>query len=132
MNTHSYPHTIVLLSSSFKKPNRRLFFTRARLFFDRIELTGWAFGKKYSTHIFLNEIDKIEWDAEASGAVFFLTEGHQVHLELPEMQRWKQSLETRFQWNTSGAYPLPLTTVNSTLRRDLPLQDVVTFTTCMG
>ena len=35
----NHPHSVVLLTSRFQYPDRRLFFTRARLFFDRIELS---------------------------------------------------------------------------------------------
>ncbi|MFQ5572106.1 MAG: hypothetical protein ACE5G0_20710 [Rhodothermales bacterium] len=131
MNTYSFPHNVVLLTSSFKKPDRRLFFTKARLFFDRIELSGWELGKRYVQDIRLDQVERIEWSAEASGVIFYLTEGGQIRLTLPEMERWKRSLEQRLHWSGPGSYPTTSAT-SSTLRRDLSLQELITYTTCMG
>ena len=125
----NHPHSVVLLSSRFQYPGRRLFFTRARLFFDRIELTGWQFGKKHTCAIPLDAVDTIEWQTNTADAVLHLTEGGPVMLRLAQADQWKQSLDQRLHWNTTNYFP---TKAPSTTRPDLSLHDLITFSSCMG
>ena len=129
-STHS--HSVLLLSSRFQYSDRRLFFTRARLFFDRIELTGWHLGKKHERSIALDEVTSIEWDAPTSAAILHLTEGESVRLRLSHLDSWKQSLEQRLWWNATNYFPRTTTAVSSTARHDVPLQDLIAYATSMG
>ncbi len=129
MTTH--PHRVQLLSSRFKVHGRRLFFTRARLFLDRIELSGWHLGKRYVEYIPLDRLDDIEWDAEASDAAFHLNEGKTIRVRLPHMDRWKHSLEQRLTWSAPGRFPIA-SRFTTTAYRELPLPELITFTTSMG
>ncbi len=131
MTTFQHPHRVELLSSSFQYPDRRLFFTRARLFLDRIELSGWQFGKKHERRILLDELQKIEWDGGASQAVFHLSEEESVRLRLPQLDSWKHSLEQRLSWSAPGRFRIAAP-ASHTARRDLPLQDLVTLASAMG
>ena len=133
MNTY-HPHNVLLLSSRFQYPGRRLFFTRARLFFDRIELTGWVLGKKHEREILLDEVASIEWDTTTSAAVLHLHEGEPVRLQFAHLESWKRSLEQRLWWNVMNYFPRPATNTNtnSTARSDTSLHDLITFTTSMG
>ena len=121
-----------MLSSRFQYPGRRLFFTRARLFFDRIELSGWKLIKKHERAIALNEVEQVEWDATASAAVLHLSEGEPVRLRLKQMERWKRSLDQRLNWSTTSFFPRPASKTSSTARAELPLQELIMLSTRMG
>ena len=127
-----HPHNIVLLTSRFQYPGRRLFFTRARLFFDRIELSGWDLGKKHTRAIPLDTVDKVDWNRDAPGAVVHLTEGEPVALRLSHVDQWKQSLDQRLHWNATNYFPSPAPAATSTTRPDLPLRELITFASSMG
>ncbi len=127
-----HPHSVVLLTSRFQYPGRRLFFTRARLFFDRIELSGWNLGKKHTHAIPLDAVDKIDWKSDTPDAVVHLTEGEPVALRLSQVDRWKQSLDQRLHWNATNYLPTTATKTPSTTRPDLPLHELITFASSMG
>ncbi len=127
-----HPHSVVLLTSRFQYPGRRLFFTRARLFFDRIELSGWNLGKKHTHAIPLDAVDKIDWKSDTPDAVVHLTEGESVALRLSQVDRWKQSLDQRLHWNATNYLPTTATKTPSTTRPDLPLHELITFASSMG
>ncbi len=127
-----HPHSVVLLTSRFQYPGRRLFFTRARLFFDRIELSGWNLGKKHTHAIPLDAVDKIDWKSGTPDAVVHLTEGEPVALRLSQVDRWKQSLDQRLHWNATNYLPTTATKTPSTTRPDLPLHELITFASSMG
>ena len=129
MNHHQHPHRTILLSSSFQYPERRLFFARARLFLDRIELSGWNFNKREVRQIQLDELDQIEWNAH--DAVFHLREGGSIRILLPQTASWRHTLEQRFTWSAPGRFPIAART-STTARHDLPLNELVTFATAMG
>jgi hypothetical protein len=127
-----HPHSVLLLTSRFQYLERRLFFTRARLFFDRIELSGWAVGKKHTRAIPLDAVDKIDWKTNTSDAVLHLTEGEPVALRLSQADRWKQSLTQRLRWNTTTYFPATPPKAASTAPSDVPLHELITFATSMG
>lgn len=131
MTTYSHPHQVVLLSSRFSNPEHKLFFTRARLYLDRIELSGWHLGKKYEARILLQDLDAIDWQLDASSAVFHLREGQAIRVLLPDLERWKQSVEQRLWWSAPGRFPMASTS-HTAPSQDLSLRDLVTFTTSMG
>lgn len=132
MTTYSHPHQVVLLSSRFSDPEHKLFFTRARLYLDRIELSGWHLGKKYEARIPLHDLDAIDWQTGSSSAVFYLREGQTIRLTLPDLERWKQSVEQRLWWSAPGRFPMASSTSHTAPNQDLSLRDLVTFTTSMG
>lgn len=129
MNVFQHPHRIVLLSSSFHFPERRLFFARARLFLDRIELSGWHFGKREVITIPLDQLDQIDWNAQ--DAVFHLRGGSTVRITLPQSKSWQHTLEQRLSWSAPGRFPMAAT-VTTTARDDASLTELVTFATAMG
>ena len=128
----NHPHSVVLLTSRFQYPDRRLFFTRARLFFDRIELSGWNLGSKHTRAIPLDTVDKIDWKSDTPDAVVHLTEGESVALRLSQVERWKQSLDQRLHWNTTNYFPTTATKTPSTTRLDLPIDELIAFASSMG
>lgn len=128
MNLH-HPHRIVLLSSSFQFPERRLFFARARLFLDRIELSGWHYNKREVLKIRLDELDHIEWDG--TDAVFHLDGDQTIRIQLPQATSWRYTLEQRLSWSAPGRFRMAAP-VSTTARRDDSLTELVTFATAMG
>ena len=128
----NHPHNVLLLSSRFQYPDRRLFFTRARLFFDRIELTGWHLGKKHERAIAIDDVSEIEWDTRSSAAILHLTDGEPVHLRLSHLDSWQYSLEQRLHWNATNYVRRPVSKTDSTARYDGSLTDLITFSTSMG
>ncbi len=128
----NHPHSVVLLTSRFQYPGRRLFFTRARLFFDRIELSGWNLGRKHTRAIPLDAVDKIDWKSNTTEAVVHLTEGESVVIRLSQADQWKQSLDQRLHWNATNYFLTTATKTASTTRPDLPLHELITFATSMG
>ena len=131
MTTYSHPHQVVLLSSRFSNPEHKLFFTRARLYLDRIELSGWHLGKKYAARILLQDLDAIDWQLDASSVVFHVRDSQSIRLNLPDLERWKQSVEQRLWWSAPGRFPMASTS-HTAPSQDLSLRDLVTFTTSMG
>ncbi len=126
-----YQHRIVLLTSSFQYPSRRLLFGRARMYLDRIELTGWHFGEKHHQDIPLDEVCRIEWrlqDENGPNVIFYMEDGRSHPLILKNADLWKHTLEERMRWSSPGRYPL----APSRPQPDLPLKDLVAFTTGMG
>ena len=130
MQTQHHPHPIQLLSSRFQYADRRLFFSRARLFPDRLELSGWHVGRRHEMHIALTELDHVEWDADASAATLHLREGETLRLHLPELVRWRQALEQRLSWSAPDRRPVTRTFTSSAA--DWSLHDLVAYTTSMG
>ena len=128
----NHPHSVVLLTSRFQYPDRRLFFTRARLFFDRIELSGWNLGSKHTRAIPLDAVDKIDWNSDTPEAVVHLTEGESVALRLSQIERRKQSLDQRLHWNATNYFPTTAPKTPSTTRPELPMDELITFASSMG
>lgn len=126
-----YQHKIVLLTTSFQYPARRLLFARARLYLDRIELTGWHYGEKYRSQILFDELEQIDWNLEAaSGAnvTFHMSNGTTYALRLQQVQVWKTTLEERLRWSTPGLFRLSPNRVT----RDLPLKELVQYSSRLG
>ncbi len=53
-------------------PGRRLWYARARLLADRVELSGWGPGGRYRRHVPLAEVEAAEWWATEGGPNFAL------------------------------------------------------------
>jgi hypothetical protein len=130
--THSrHPHQVVLLSSGFQYSNRRLLFSKARLFMDRIELSGWDFVEKHRQEIPLDTLCRVEWgtdEADAPDLILHLKGGDSVALSLHDAERWRQSLQQQMRWRAPDRSPLP----TSSTRPDLPLNELIMYTTSMG
>lgn len=131
MYGHTHRHPIVLHASRFRFAEQRLFFSRARLFPDRIELSGWLPGKRLTDCIRLDELKSIEWDAETSVATFHRHEAAPVRLRLPDLPRWRQSLEQRLTWSAPGRFPVAARTTAAP-SPEWSLHDLVAFSTSMG
>lgn len=136
--TDSHAHRIVLLSTSFRYPKRWLFFARARLYFDRIELSGWLFGAKHGAPIRRDEIEGIEWrlmarSASEPNAIFHLRDGRLVALVLNDVHRWQDMLEERLGWNVGrlGGRCVPVPALFGTVP-DLPFHDFVAYASSMS
>ena len=100
MDSLQYPHKIVLLRSGFQYPEKHLFFARARLFFDRIELTGWHLSERHEEMIPLDAVRSIEWreEAQRTTAVLLLDDDRRIELSLCEGHQWKDALALRMSW----------------------------------
>jgi hypothetical protein len=98
-----YPHKIVLLRSGFQYPERHLFFARARLFFDRIELTGWHLGERHEEVIPLDAVERVEWQDSAAHptVVLHLAGERRLTLSLGQAGQWKHALAQRLDWRES-------------------------------
>ena len=135
--TDPHEHRIELLSTPFKYPMRRLFFARARLYLDRIELSGRLFGEKHAAQIRQDEVARIEWCLAARGgaepnATFHLRDGRRVALVLGDVHRWQDMLEERLGWGAGrpgGALPAHLLFAATP---DLPFRDLVAYASSMS
>ncbi len=129
----SFPHShqVVLVSSRFRYPGQWLLFPKARLFLDRLELSGWRLQKKHRHEIPLDQVTRADWhmdDDTAYDVVLHLASGETVCLSLPHADEWKRSLEARLRWTLADP-----DTVSSTLpRQDMPLDELIMYTTTLG
>lgn len=128
MEPTTYRHRIELLRSGFQLPERRLFFGRARLYFDRIELSGWQLNARYVETIPLDAVTTIEWrDAgKRTTGVLHLDDGRRIELNLDQGTRWREALDVRLSWQPEG---------QRSYAADRPAQsmkDVIAFSTSMS
>lgn len=135
INPHG--HRIELLCTSFRYPARRLFFARARLYLDRIELSGRFFSEKHAVRIRQDEIERIEWRLTARGTsepntVFHLEDGRQIVLVLGEVHRWQDMLEERLNWRAGRPGGLLPSRMLFSTTPDLPLHDLVAYASSMS
>ena len=128
MHSVAYPHKIVLLSSGFQYPERHLFFARARLYFDRIELTGWQVHERHEAVIPLDSVAGLEWQWEGEDATLSVLreDDEPVRLRLPQGQDWRQALEMRMNWRTKTR------TAPAADRVPQSLRDVIAYSTSMS
>jgi hypothetical protein len=108
MYPQPYPHKIVLLTTGFRYQDRRLFFARARLFFDRVELSGWQPGERHLSVIPLDAVRRVDWLPAQAGAnvVLHLEDGTSLPLFLEEASLWQHLLEHRLRWS-ARTFPVP-------------------------
>lgn len=73
-----------ILSTRCKLPGRSLWFTRAHLHKDHIELSGWNWRGRFSRSIDLDNIDRFQWWAVLNDVNFLLhlKDGAAVPLQL--------------------------------------------------
>ena len=105
MESFPSPYQLVLLSTRFRAPERRLFFPNARLYFDRIELTGWHLHERFEDVIHLPEVARIDWhpsesdnDELEANVVFEFSDGSALPLMLDQLPSWQHTLENRVSW----------------------------------
>lgn len=127
MPSLSYPHKVVLLRSGFQYPERHLFFARARLYFDRLELTGWHLNEHHEEVIPLDQVDTIAWndDQEPVTVELQLKDGRCFALSLSQPTLWKHFLDMRMTWsNSRPAFPVD--------RQPPSLKDLIAYSTSMS
>jgi hypothetical protein len=128
MAKRAHQHRIVLLTTRFRHPERRLLFTRARLFPDRIDLHGWSFGDTYDQVIYLDHVRRIDWpdlEAEQPYVLFHLDDGSTCSLHLQAADLWRYTLEQRLAWSPAGPHRLPRL-------GNLPMEELISYTSSMS
>ena len=135
--TDPYDHRIELLSTPFRYPAQRLLFARARLYLDRIELSGRAFGGKHTAQIRWEEVERIAWCLTARGArepnaTFHLVNGQAVALVLGEVHRWQDMLEERLAWGDGRPGEARPARMLFAATPDLPFHDLVAYASSMS
>ncbi|MGI9173765.1 MAG: hypothetical protein ACR2GR_00395 [Rhodothermales bacterium] len=135
--TDLHEHRIELLSTSFRYPAKWLFFARARLYFDRIELVGWTLEGKQVTQIQRSNVERIEWDVMARGAsnpnvVFHLEGDRQIGLCLDQVHRWQDMLEERIGWEAGRPAQVMHYHALFETPADLPFRDLVAYASSMS
>ena len=86
----------ILLSSRFKEPGRRLFFARAALFANRIELSGLALTGIYKRMLFLNNIERVDWKVgqiRKANITFWMRDGDKMQLWMNGAGLWKYMID---------------------------------------
>jgi hypothetical protein len=80
-----------LLTDRFSFSNPPLLFARARLFADRLELTGWHLWRRYRRDIRLHHI--LQVDALAHDRlVLWLAYGETVRIRIRRAMQWKVAI----------------------------------------
>ena len=126
MTTYSHTPSVELLRSRFQHPRRHLFFTRARLLLDRIELSGWKFGTRYRREILLATLCRVEWQEDGRAAFYLKDTDEPLMLVLRQPTRWQHTLEAHLRWRAPDRPP------RSADHADVPLNEVLLHATRMG
>lgn len=82
---------VPLRTAPFSLPDRWLVWSRARLYADRLTLSGWGLGGRYWRRIPLDAIDEIE--QRAPHLALHLETGRTVVFTPPEAARWETSIK---------------------------------------
>jgi len=82
----------MLFSSAFRFTNPALAFARARLFTDRIELTGWQIQGRYRRSIPLNQVLQVDCSGGPS-LLLWLSSGETLRLRVADPGLWKATIE---------------------------------------
>jgi len=83
-----------LLSGSFSHPT--LLCARARLYEDRLELTGWRLTGRYRRRIPLRRILQVD-APEANRLLLWMADGQTLRLRIDHAQRWQQVIAQRLE-----------------------------------
>lgn len=86
----------VLLTSRFRDPQQRLFFTKASLFPNRIELSGMALTGMYHRLLMLDGIEQVEWKAgqiKKANLTFWMRDGRKLRFWINCAGLWKYMIE---------------------------------------
>ena len=127
------PHRVAVLTTRFQYADRHLFLARARLYPDRLELTGWSAHGTHLERIPLDQISHLEWEADASADAsatsclrLDLSTGEQRRLLLQNRPQWEHWLETCLRWQAARAQ----TTARPAAALSLP--ELVAYTSSMS
>ena len=83
---------VPLRSASFTLEDRWLLWSRARLYTDRMELTGWGLGGRYHRSISLGRIGAVELIED--GLILHLTDGSALRIGIDTPREWADALTT--------------------------------------
>lgn len=98
----------VLLTGRFRDPQQRLFFTKALLFPNRIELSGMALTGMYHRLLMLDGIEHVEWKAgqvKKANITFWMRDGRKLCFWMHSAGLWKYMVEANVR-NLSHQLPL--------------------------
>lgn len=90
--------TQAVRTSRFKYADRRLLLARARLYVDRIELSGFGWRGRHRRRIPLRDVARVEWWSSVGSRVnlvVHLHEGDPVQLWVRGPGLWKYAIEER-------------------------------------
>lgn len=86
----------VMLTSRFRDPHRRLFFTKALLFPNRIEFSGMALNGMYHRLLMLDGIEQVEWKAgqiKNANLTFWMRDGSKLRYWMNSAGLWKYMID---------------------------------------
>ena len=83
---------VPLRTAAFGLEDRWLLWSRARLYTDRMELTGWGLGGRYHRSISLGRIGAVE--PIEDGLILHLTDGSTLRIEMDSPREWADALTT--------------------------------------
>lgn len=81
-----------VLSGGFRFRDPSLLCARARLYTDRLELSGWRLHGRYFRRIPLEQILHVDVP-NADALLLWLSDGEKVSLEVEEALRWKGAID---------------------------------------
>lgn len=81
-----------LLTDRFSFSNPPLLFAYARLFADRLELTGWHLWRRYRRNIRIQHILQVD-ALERDRMVLWLANGETVRIRIRQSGLWKAAIE---------------------------------------
>lgn len=92
----------IILSARFHLPETRIFFPKAKLYADRIELRGWSAKGRYARTIALAEVEDTKWWFGRSDINFalYLKSGEDLLMHLRGAGNWKYTLDEIMQRDT--------------------------------
>lgn len=85
-----------MLTSRFRDPQKRLFFTKALLFPNRIELSGMALTGMYHRLLMLDGIEHVEWKAgqlKKANLTFWMRDGTKLRYWMNSAGLWKYMID---------------------------------------
>ncbi len=82
---------IPLRSASFSLENRWLLWSKARLYADRLVLSGWGLWERYWRQIPLDDIEKVERDEMQ--LLLHLEDGTDIAIHLNRAERWLTAIQ---------------------------------------
>ena len=112
--------TPATLHSRFQYADGRLFFARARLYADRLELGGWGWRGPHRRTVRLDEIARVDWIPQRSDGVNFalhLRSGETLRLRMAGAGLWKYEIKDRARALGRAASPRPLARTADRLRK---------------
>jgi len=84
-----------IFSNRFSVPGRALWLGRAKLFEDRIELKGWTLRGRFSRHIPLQRVARVEWwtGSPFCNLEFLLDDASTFGMKIEGAGRWKFAID---------------------------------------